>query len=89
MKRSPLRKVSKKMEKRLREYRKLKKDVLSHYTFCEMPDCHKRGFQVHHTRGRSGENLCNTATWMIVCREHHAWIHDHPNQARKLGYLKF
>lgn len=89
MKRTPFRRVSKKMEKRLREYRKLKKEVLSHYTFCEMPYCHRRAFQIHHTKGRSGENLCNTATWMILCSTCHTKIHDNPNWAREKGYLKF
>ena len=89
MKRTPIRRVSKKMEKRLREYRKLKKTVLQHNIFCEFPDCHKRAFQVHHVNGRSGDNLCNTATWMLLCLEHHDWIHSHPKQAREKGYLKF
>lgn len=89
MKRTTLRRVSKKMEKRLRDYRQLKKQVLSQSSFCEMPDCGKRGFQIHHVHGRSGENLCNTATWMILCTSCHAWIHSHPNEARKKGYLKF
>lgn len=89
MKRTPIRRVSKKQAKRLREYRKIKETTLSHNVFCEFPDCHKRAFHVHHVHGRSGENLCNTATWMLLCPEHHIWIHSNPNEARKKGYLKF
>lgn len=89
MKRTPLRRVSKKQAIRLREYTKLKRTVLSGNIFCEMPDCHHRAFQVHHSKGRSGENLCNTATWILVCAGCHRKIHDNPKWARQKGYLKF
>ena len=43
---------------------------------------------VHHKEGRAGEHFLDDATWMAVSRKAHRWIHDHPKQAREMGWLK-
>lgn len=49
--------------------------------------CHRRADNnPHHMAGR-GPNLARVETFLAVCRTCHTWIHDHPNEARRLGYL--
>lgn len=52
--------------------------------------CHAYGtkdsFDRHHTHGRSKENIL---IYKYCCRDCHNWIHENPNQARKLGLLHF
>lgn len=42
---------------------------------------------IHHKAGRTGPNYLNEATWLAVCRDEHAWIHAHPSEARRRGWL--
>jgi hypothetical protein len=95
MKRTPLRKVSKKRAVQNRKYSKLKKEFLEGCvcTVCldeHYPDAAKirSAVDVHHKHGRVGEMLNNQLFWMAVCREHHDMIHQNPAWARENGYLK-
>lgn len=42
---------------------------------------------VHHKRGRLGQLLLCKRFWMPVSRKGHQWIQDHPDEARKHGWL--
>jgi hypothetical protein len=91
MKKSPLRKTSKKRAKELRAYAKLRKTMLVN-AFCEFSSdhtpCGSRAEELHHIRGRIGHLLNDRNNILLVCREHHRFIHDHGKQARALGLLK-
>lgn len=94
MKRTPLRRVSKKRAHDLAIYRSLKKYVLLQRYFCEYPatdgcpSCMKPATEIHHMRGRAGAMLNNVKYWLPICREHHRYLHDHGREARELGLLK-
>ena len=90
MKRTPLRPVSKKREKALKEYYELRKEYLSATETCEV--CGRRdATQIHHmgTPGgvKRGSNLNNVETWLGVCSECHRKIEDNKAWARQAGYL--
>jgi len=87
MKRTPLRKVSKKYAPELRAYQKERKIFLED-KFCEYPEgCVERADDVHHSQGR-GINLRKQSTWWALCRTHHDFVHQNPNIARTMGLLK-
>src|SRR5687768_7920981 len=85
MKRSPLRKVSKKLAPKLKQYSIQRKRFLEENTIC--PVTGLPTVDVHHAFGR-GPYLLDESTWIAVSREGHDWIHAHPNQARAKGWLK-
>lgn len=43
--------------------------------------------EVHHKRGRRGDLLCDERFWMPVSKQGHRWIHEHPAEARRRGWL--
>lgn len=43
--------------------------------------------EIHHTDGREGRLLLDESKWLAVSRAGHDWIHNHPNEARKHGWL--
>lgn len=100
MKRTPIRRVSKKQAARLAEYRKVKAEWALIHRFCEIgPILHKAGYAVqckritdhpHHVRGRSGSLLSDTRYWKASCRGecHPAFLHNNPGIARELGLLQ-
>lgn len=87
--RSPLRRVSKKHGKELREYSKLRKTFLEEHTTCEVsrPECSGSSSQVHHVFKR-GKYLNVPSTWLACCDSCHRWVHGNPSQARTLNLLK-
>lgn len=94
MKRTPLRRVSKKHAAARREYSKLSKAFLAAHPRCEWNappppwiGCNRRSRDVHHIQGR-GKNLNRVETWVALCREHHDFCHQYPNKARAMGLLK-
>lgn len=46
-----------------------------------------RSCDIHHKNGRTGWRLNDESQWMAVSREAHIWLHAHPSEARKRGYL--
>lgn len=87
MKRTPLRRVSKKRQALLVTYHKLKKQYMIDNQVCEC--CADRlAIDIHHKHplGRGGK-LCDTSIFMAVCRPCHMWIHDNPKEAQEKGYL--
>lgn len=47
----------------------------------------KMAYQVHHIRGRVGRLLLDERYWLPVSFAGHRWIHDHPEEARRKGWL--
>ncbi len=94
MKRTALRKVSKKRAAQLAMYRGLKDFILRQRPFCEClsptaaPSCMNRASTLHHIRGRIGPNLCDERYLMPICVTCHDWIHSHAREARRLGLLQ-
>ena len=90
-KRAPIRKRSKVMTERMKEYNEKKADFLRIQRLCERCfaslGLHTPSTEIHHQNGRSGDNLLNTDTWVALCRSCHRWIHDHPALAREGGWL--
>lgn len=85
----PIRRVSLKRAKALKEYMILRQAFLMGHPSCEIARkdiCKGRAGEVHHVKGR-GKNLNNPMTWLATCRPCHRWIHEHPGQARVLGFL--
>ena len=91
MKRTPLRRVSKKRAKELRHYSAQRLAFLKLRPYCQT--CHSRNLNaaratdVHHTAGRNGKHLNDEARWLAVCRPCHDHIHRHPGWARAMGFL--
>jgi ribosomal protein L32 len=84
MKRSPLRRISKKRQSELREYKKLGENFLENKV-CEKCG-RKRKLDIHHKAGR-GRFYLDVDTWMAVCRECHDYIHKWPKESREKGWL--
>ena len=93
MKKTPLRRASKKRAKELATYYVLKKAMLAKRPFCEypstngLPACTNLANDIHHIRGR-GRKLNNVLYWLPICAEHHRYLHEHGKEARKLGLLQ-
>jgi hypothetical protein len=97
LRRTPLRKVSTKRARELREYSKKRKAFLAAHPWCEveiatgdykgpkgMPSA---SVDIHHKAGRTGWRLNDETQWMAVSREAHEFIHQNPAEARKRGWL--
>lgn len=86
MKRSPLRRVSAKRSREMREYSALRVEFLAAHPKCQM--CGTRiATDIHHKAGRTGTNYLDTATWAALCRRDHEWVHLNPRLARAQGWL--
>lgn len=82
---SPVRRRSKAMDKKMRIYRERRLVFLLANPLCVA--C-KNGtaINIHHKFGR-GELLMDEQYWLQVCLECHVKIHNRPEWARKAGYL--
>lgn len=98
MKRTPLRRVSKKRAVENRQYAKLRAEFLELEENIACPvvargltgkplGIWERTTQIHHKKRRYGKLLNDRQYWLAVSAEGHAWIEAHPNQARKLSWL--
>ena len=86
LKRTSLRRISKKRSADLRVYTKTRKEYLLANPTCEC--CHVAPAEdIHHRAKRTGDNFLKEETWMGVCRSCHEWIHNHATIARAQGYL--
>jgi hypothetical protein len=90
MKRSPLKRRSKKRSKQEAEYSKLRLLYLTKNYFCEarLPACSLTATDIHHKKGRVNEDLTDNTEWMAVCRSCHNWIETHPIEATELNFRK-
>lgn len=92
LKRSPIktkavkiRKCSKKREKELREYEKVKAEFFETHTKCEWPGCEVEHVTLHHQRGRIGDNLTNADFFKALCWVHHQWVEENPVESKAMG----
>lgn len=90
MKKTPLRRVSNKQQRRLREYAKVRKEYLAAHPLCET-GCGRKACDIHH-KGiaggvKRGSNLCNVETFLAVCRSCHERIELNKSWAREMGFL--
>ncbi len=88
MKRTPLRKVSRKRAGELKLYAALRGTFLQQHPFCQVIGCYPGpSTEIHHRNGRNGKRLLNTDKFIAVCRACHRKIHDNPRWAREQGLL--
>lgn len=86
MKKVPIRRVSKKRAKELTQYFKLRNEYLEALPICGV--CKEReAFHIHHKNKRNNARLNDQKYWVGVCASCHSFIHDHPEAARKEGWL--
>ena len=48
--------------------------------------CTSKSTDVHHKKGRVGDNYLNISTWLAVCRNCHTWIENNPTESKLLGF---
>lgn len=48
--------------------------------------CDVQATQIHHTKGRQGENLL--LHFLSACHSCHTWVHNNRERALELGFLK-
>ena len=92
IRRTPLRRVSKKHAAALARYYELRRAFLAENTLCEgfkvgLAGCEGDAVEPHHTKGR-GIHLNDVSSWLPMCRQCHTWCHQHPSLARARGWLK-
>lgn len=54
---------------------------------CEFPDCRRQGTQYHHRLMKSQGGLGTFENCMLVCLDHHAYIHANPAESYGEGWL--
>jgi hypothetical protein len=87
MKRTPLKRMSPKRKKQYKAYLILKSVLLRKYPYCQVGTCMNKATQLHHKKGRTGELLTDERWVLPICSSCHSWIHDHANEARRIGLL--
>ena len=84
--------VSSKRKKKDAEYSKLRQRYLTENPLCmiKVKGCTHFATDVHHTFNGANRDAFYLvqSTFLSVCRSCHNWIHNNPEQARILGYLK-
>jgi hypothetical protein len=87
LRRTPLKRVSKKHQAELVIYRKLRAEYLKNHPTCAFVGCIRNSTDVHHVCKR-GKNLNNVETWRALCRECHMYVENNKSWARLNGWLK-
>lgn len=81
---------SPKRARRERRYKAAKREVaVRSGGLCEakLIGCTGKAQDVHHRRGRIGDDLFDVDLLLAVCRACHDWIGDHPAAAMEAGLL--
>lgn len=82
IRRTPLRRVSKKRQAELKHYSVLRRAYLADHPECEV--CGARATDIHHMLPRSqGGKLCDVTIFLALCRRCHQLAHDNPKWAYK------
>lgn len=81
----PIARVSERQKIRLVEYAKVKRRFLRTHTVCEVSNCYEKATDLHHSRGRSGRLLTDVLFFIALCRDHHNWAHEYPEDAKRIG----
>ena len=82
---TPLRRISKRRAKEMKEYGILRKEFLEKLPMCEV--CMKAASTDVHHKAKRGKNYLEVDTWLSTCRSCHDKIHREPAWAREKGYL--
>lgn len=82
--------IPKKSDKRIdadRVYAKQRLKFLKKNPFCKagLTGCTKVAEDVHHKKGRVGDNYLDEKTWLSVCRSCHTIIESEPEKSKRLG----
>ena len=84
--------VSAKRKKKDTEYLKLRERFLTENPICQISvaGCNHGATDVHHTYAGSNREAFYLvqSTWKATCRNCHNYIHEHPAEAREIGWLK-
>ncbi len=92
LKRTPLRRVSKKRSRENAQYAKQRKAYFAEPRVCAVMKDKTgealRATEIHHIEGRIGAKLLDESHWLPVSRWGHEWIHSHPKEAREKGWLR-
>jgi cytochrome c553 len=84
--------VSAKRAKKDAEYSKLRQRYLTENPLCmvNVNGCMHNATDIHHTFAGSNRDAFYLvqSTWLGVCRSCHDWIHNHPEEARIMNWLK-
>jgi hypothetical protein len=88
LKRTPLKKRSKKGAKREREWAKVRKVVKERAgDKCEVPGCGRLAVHAHHKRLRSQGGADVPENLLAMCLEHHDQTHRRPAEAAVAGLI--
>ena len=82
----PIRKVSKKHQVNLKEYKVVRDAFLEENPRCQFEGCNREATEVHHVAGRNGKLLSNPKYFMAICRDHHVWCELNSIEAKEKGY---
>jgi len=85
MKRSPLRKRSKKREILDAEYYERRRVFLELNPYCKL--CGGFATDVHHVK-RRGKHYLDMTSWLPCCRADHQKIESNGKWAREMGYIQ-
>lgn len=83
-KKTKIKQRSKKMQKDMILYGKLRKQFLKDNPIC--PITGEKTTDVHHKKGRLGKLLLDTKFWLAVSRKGHKRIEENPEWAKEMGY---
>lgn len=90
--RNPLKRSNKPVKKqsdyhrhRTEKYQRERDKYFEKHSTCEFPGCNSPHVTLHHRSGREGYNLFRD--FMSVCQEHHMYIHAHPEESFKRGWM--
>ena len=80
--------VSKKRQVAMDEYSKCRLAFLALHNHCQakLVGCTGNATDVHHSKGRTGDNYLNMSTWVALCRPCHSYLETHPEEAKELGF---
>jgi AMMECR1 domain-containing protein len=80
--------VSKKRQVEMDEYSKKRLAFLALHNNCQakLVGCTGKATDIHHSKGRVGDNYLNISTWFALCRACHSYLETNPEEAKELGF---
>lgn len=80
-------KKSKTQKQKDAQYLKQRKPFLKRNPKCKakLDGCWEWATEVHHTKGRIGDNYLDETTWLPVCLPCHRHLEVHPTEAKEKG----
>ena len=83
-------KIARRSKKRVKQetqyYTIDRPQFLSDHPNCEFEGCGREASEIHHMKGKIEELLNNRKYFLAVCRDHHTWIENNPEEAKERGY---